>query len=70
MGGPAAVGDWAVASICIVKDAQGAVGGAHQLAIKNRPPQWQAALGILQKGRPGTLTQPCPTQNVCHIQGV
>ena len=40
MGGLAAVGNWAFASICVVEDARGAVGGACQLATKSRSPQW------------------------------
>ena len=46
VGGPAAMGDWAVTGICIVKEAQGTIGGAHQLANKNGSPQQWATLGI------------------------
>ena len=59
---------WAVASICIVKGAQGAIGDTHWLATKNRCPQQQAALGILWKG--GHPHQPYLTQKSCHIWGV
>ena len=51
MGGPVAMGNWAVASIHVVKDTWGALRGTCWLAIKNRSPQQWAALGILQKGR-------------------
>ena len=45
------VGNWAVTSICIAEDAQGAAGGACQLAVKSRSPWQQTVLGILYKGR-------------------
>ena len=59
MDGPAAVISWAVASICIVEDAQGTAGGAYQLASKSRSPQQWATLGPCKKV--GSLTQPCKT---------
>ena len=67
MGGPAAVGNWAVAGVCVVEDAWGAVGGAPLVSGPSRTdplsggPHW----GFCKKV--GTLTQPHPTQKACYM---